>query len=146
MTKGPLVREIVFEALTEILEENRHCHVILAKALDKYQYLEKPDRSLIKRMVHGTVEYRLTIDHILNLYSKVKTEKMKPAIRTILRMSAYQILYLDRVPDFAVCNEAFCARFPGIRRSFPLKSRAISIPCLPGSLRCRRRSSEAVRL
>ena len=106
MTKGPLAREIVFEALTEILEENRHCHTVLAKALDKYRYLEKTDRSLIKRMVNGTVEYRLTIDHILNLYSKVKTEKMKPAIRTILRMSAYQILYLDRVPDFAVCNEA----------------------------------------
>ena len=106
MTKGPQVREIVFEALTEILEENRHCHVVLARALEKYRYLEKPDRSLIKRMVHGTVEYRMTIDHILNLYSKVKTEKQKPAIRTILRMSAYQILYLDRVPDFAVCNEA----------------------------------------
>lgn len=31
---------------------------------------------------------------------------MKPAVRTILRMSVYQILYLDRVPDSAVCNEA----------------------------------------
>ena len=31
---------------------------------------------------------------------------MKPLIRNILRMSVYQLLYMDRVPDSAVCNEA----------------------------------------
>ena len=42
----------------------------------------------------------------LTAFSKVKTAKMKPVIREILRMSVYQILYMERVPDSAVRNEA----------------------------------------
>jgi len=106
MTKGPLLRDIILDILMEILEKNQYSHLVLSQALNKYQYLDKADRSFIKRIVDGTVEYRLQIDHILDAYSKVKVEKMKPVIRTILRMSVYQILYLDRVPDSAACNEA----------------------------------------
>ena len=43
---------------------------------------------------------------MLDQYSKVKTNKMKKIIRAIMRMSAYQILYMDAVPDAAACNEA----------------------------------------
>lgn len=43
---------------------------------------------------------------MIDRFSKVKTAKMKPVIREILRMSVYQILYMERVPDSAVCNEA----------------------------------------
>lgn len=46
------------------------------------------------------------IDAVIDRFSKVKTAKMKPVIREILRMSVYQILYMERVPDSAVCNEA----------------------------------------
>ena len=48
----------------------------------------------------------LQMDAVINRYSKTKTNKMKPLIRSILRMSVYQLLYMDRVPDSAVCNEA----------------------------------------
>lgn len=106
MTKEPALREIILDILMEVLEKNQYSHLVLSRALTKYQYLEKADRSFIKRIVDGTVEYRLQIDFILNSYSKVKAAKMKPVIRTILRMSVYQILYLDRVPDSAACNEA----------------------------------------
>ncbi len=57
-------------------------------------------------MTEGTLEYLLQIDYIINKYSKTKTDKMKPLIRNLLRMSVYQILYMDRVPDSAACNEA----------------------------------------
>ncbi len=52
------------------------------------------------------MEYLPQIDHVLGTCSSVKVHKMKPVIRTILRMSVYQLLYMDRVPDAAVCNEA----------------------------------------
>ncbi len=77
---------------------------MLNQALSKYQYLEKPDRAFITRVTEGTLEYLLQIDYIINSYSK-KNRKMKPLIRNILRMSVY-LLYMDRVPDSAVCNEA----------------------------------------
>ena len=104
--KEPALREIILDILLEVLEKGKYSHVILSQALTKYQYLEKQDRSFIKRVVDGTVEYRIQLDYILNSYSKVKVNKMKPVIRTILRMSAYQICHMDRVPDSAACNEA----------------------------------------
>lgn len=99
-------REIVLDILTEVLERGSFVHLVLNQALQKYQYLDKPDRAFITRVTEGTLEYLLQIDHIINRYSKTKTEKMKPLIRNLLRMSVYQILYMDRVPDSAACNEA----------------------------------------
>ena len=48
----------------------------------------------------------IELDYCIDQYSKVKVQKMKPVIRTIMRMSVYQILYMDAVPDSAACNEA----------------------------------------
>lgn len=106
MTKEPAVREIILDVLMEVLEKKQYSHTVLSLALTKYQYMEKQDRSFMKRIVDGTIEYLIQIDYILNAYSKVKVNKMKPVIRTILRMSVYQIYYMDRVPDSAACNEA----------------------------------------
>lgn len=106
MTNEKNIREIVLDILLEILEEGNLSHLVLKQALEKYQYLEKQDRAFITRLTEGTLERLIQIDHVLNRFSKVKTEKMKPVIRTILRMSAYQILFMERVPDSAACNEA----------------------------------------
>lgn len=106
MTRPTESRELILDILMEILEKGSYSHVVLRQALSKYQYLEKQDRAFITRVVEGTIEYRLTIDAILNRCSKTPVEKMKPVIRTILRMSVYQMFWMDSIPDRAVCNEA----------------------------------------
>lgn len=109
MTKqnGPTKeRELILDILMEILENGGYSHVVLKKALDKHQYLEKQKRAFITRVTEGTIEYLLTIDAVIDQCSKTKVNKMKPVIRTILRMSVYQILKMDRIPDSAVCDEA----------------------------------------
>ena len=73
---------------------------------DRYQYLEKKERAFITRVSEGTIQYMIELDYIINQFSKVKVNKMKPVIRNILRMSVYQLKYMDSVPDSAVCNEA----------------------------------------
>lgn len=80
--------------------------MVLNQALSKYQYLEKQDRAFVTRVTEGTLEYLIQIDYVIGQYSNTKIEKMKPLIRTLLRMSVYQILYMDRIPDSAVCDEA----------------------------------------
>ncbi len=105
-TAGTDTREIVLDILMEILEKGGYSHVVLRQALNKYQYLDKSERAFISRTVEGTVEYCLQLDYVINSFSSTKVKKMKPLIRTLLRMSVYQILYMDRVPDSAVCNEA----------------------------------------
>lgn len=106
MTKQTDSREIILDILLEILERDGYSHIILRQALNKYQYLDKSERAFISRIVEGTIEYLLQIDYVIQAFSKTKMNKMKPVIRTILRMSVYQLLYMDRVPDSAVCNEA----------------------------------------
>lgn len=102
----PGAREIVLEILLEILEKKQYSHLVLQKALTKYQYLDKQERSFIKRTVDGTLERLMQTDYLIESYSSVKLRKMKPVIRTILRMSVYQICFMDRIPDSAACNEA----------------------------------------
>lgn len=106
MTNQVNSREIALDILIEILENKEYSHIVLRQALAKYQYLDKTERSFITRIVEGTLEYLIQIDYVINQFSKVKVKKMKPMIRTILRMSVYQILYMDRVPDSAACDEA----------------------------------------
>ena len=106
MVKGTGSRELVLDILLEILEQGSYSHLVLRQALSKHQYLEKQERAFVSRIVEGTIEYLIPIDTILDSSSKVPVHKMKPVIRTILRMSVYQMMYMDRVPDSAVCNEA----------------------------------------
>lgn len=99
-------REIVLDILLEVLEKENYSHLVLRQALTKYQYLDKQDRAFISRVTEGTLEYLIQIDYVIGQFASVKLSKMKPVIRNLLRLSVYQILYMDRVPDSAVCNEA----------------------------------------
>jgi 16S rRNA (cytosine967-C5)-methyltransferase len=92
--------------LLEIIEENRYSHLVIRNVLDKYNYMEGRDKAFLKRVTEGTLERKIQIDYILNQTSRVPVSKMKPFIRNLLRMSVYQLLYMDNVPDSAVCNEA----------------------------------------
>ena len=99
-------REIVLDLLMEVNEKNTYSHVVLGAALKKFQYLSKEDRSFITKVFQGTLERQITIDAVINAYSKVSTTRMKPVIRNLLRFSVYQILYLEKIPDSAAVDEA----------------------------------------
>ena len=106
MTKTVNIREIALSILQEITEEEAYSHVVLREVLEKYQYLEKRDRAFITRVVEGTLEHMIQLDYIIEQFSNVPVYNMKPLIRNLLRMSVYQLKYMDSVPDSAVCNEA----------------------------------------
>lgn len=97
------LRMLVLEML---LEENIYSHILVRDVLNKYNYLSQQEKSFIKRVYEGTLERRIELDYIISQYAKTKFDKMKPVICAILRMSVYQILYMDAVPDAAACNEA----------------------------------------
>lgn len=99
-------RELVLDMLLQITRDGEYSHIVLKNVLDKYQYLDKRERAFITRVVNGTLEHMIEMDYIINQFSKVKANKMKPVIRTIMRSSVYQMKYMDSVPDSAVCNEA----------------------------------------
>jgi len=99
-------RELVLDVLMEVLEEGTYSHLIIRDVLDKYNYSKTRDKAFVKRMAEGTLERLIQIDYILDQFSKVPVSRMKPLIRNLMRMSVYQMLFMDSVPDAAICNEA----------------------------------------
>ncbi len=106
MTNLVNLRAVVLDCLMQITEEEAYSHIVLREVLEKYQYLDKRDRAFISRVTEGTIENLLQLDYIIESFSKVPVYNMKPLIRNLLRMSVYQLRYMDSVPDSAVVNEA----------------------------------------
>lgn len=99
-------REIVLDILLELSKGNEYSNILIAAVLEKYDYLDSREKAFIKRVSEGTIERRIQIDYVLDQYSKVPVKKMKPLIRELLRLSVYQLLFMEHIPDAAVCNEA----------------------------------------
>lgn len=99
-------REIALDILLALERGEDLSHRLIRAALDKYDYLDARDKAFIKRLTEGTIERRIELDHYLDRISSVPVGRMKPLVRCLMRMSVYQLLYMDNVPDSAVCNEA----------------------------------------
>ncbi len=100
INSGVNTRELILEILLEIEEEGEHSHIAIRNALSKYQFLPKQERSFITRVCEGTLEYRIYIDYVIDSFSKVPVNKMKPQIREILRSAVYQLKFMDSVPAY----------------------------------------------
>lgn len=113
------IREIVLDTLLEMERSRVYSNQAVKAALDKYDYLDSQDKRFIKRLAEGCVERRIELDYLLDQFSSVPVSRMKPLIRCLLRMGAYQILYMDGVPASAACNEA--VKLAGKRKFTNLK-------------------------
>lgn len=100
-----LPREIALKVLFDVNEKQAYSNISLNKHLEAYD-LKKVEKSFITELVYGTIQWRLTIDWIIQKFSSVKLKKMSPWILNILRLGVYQIMYLDKVPESAACNES----------------------------------------
>ena len=96
--------------LLGITENNRKSHSILKETFDAGRAsgssLGGIDRAFIERLVIGTLDRMITLDTVLDRFISSGIKRQKPLVRGVLRLSLYQIMYMDRVPDSAACNEA----------------------------------------
>ena len=99
-------RETALLLFVEMEKTKNFASSLIRDTLNKYDYEDPREKAFLKRLTEGTLESLLTLDYVINAYSKTPTNKMKPLIRSLLRLSVYQILYMDTVPDSAACNEA----------------------------------------
>ncbi len=99
-------RNLVVEILLKEEQGDVYFDRVLRDVLDRHADLSRRERAWIRRVSAGTIERRIEIDFILDQVSDIKTEKMKPVIRAILRSTAYQLLFLDAASDAAVVSEA----------------------------------------
>lgn len=104
------IREAAVRTLYEIDVNNAYSNAAMKKILAENSF-EKRDKALFSEIVCGTLKNKIKIDYVISTFSRVKPKKISPWVLNILRTGAYQILFLDRVPDSAACNEA--ARLAG---------------------------------
>ena len=100
---GLNARRLALDVLTEVREKGAYASLALGERL-RAAYLSPEDRRLATGLVYGTLENQLQIDYALDRLMDHPTRE--PVQRDILRMGAYQILFLDRVPDSAAVDEA----------------------------------------
>lgn len=98
-------RQAATAALMKVNNEGGYSNLVLNEMLKKAQ-LSLEDNAFAGRLFYGTLERKLTLDHIIGAYSKKPVKNMTPAVAEILRTALYQLLYLDSVPDSAAVNEA----------------------------------------
>ena len=103
--KGNDLRLYVLAILIKQEKPEEKLNLLIKDVLEDHR-LKVEDRAFIKKLSEGTVERRITLDHVIDRFSNVKSSKLKPVIRNILRMGIYQILFLDSVPAHAAINEA----------------------------------------
>ena len=105
--KIDFARNVALNCLYKIDEENGYSNIVLDEYLNKYrEKLNKKDINLISEIVYGTITWKLTIDTIIQKYSKIKLKKMSCWVLNVLRMGTYQIIFLDKVPKSAAVNES----------------------------------------
>src|SRR4030067_988672 len=93
----------------KILNRVERTDAYLDKLLDnemKNAELNGPDKALLYEIVHGVIRWGGRLDWVLNGFYKGQFSKAIPNLKNGLRVALYQILFLDRVPDYAAVNEA----------------------------------------
>ncbi|MBP5159107.1 MAG: 16S rRNA (cytosine(967)-C(5))-methyltransferase RsmB [Lachnospiraceae bacterium] len=98
-------REVALDILSEVFDKDAYVNKTVEAHLRRYPGMSRADRAFVTRLSTGTTERKITLDYVIGLYADVPVNKQKPLIRTVLRMTAYQLLYMD-VSDYAACDEA----------------------------------------
>lgn len=102
-----IAREISIKILHDMEENNSYSNLILDEYLNKNRdKLNVNDINFISELVYGTISWKLTIDSIIEKYSKIPLHKISKWIRSILRIGIYQIVFLSKVPKSAAVNES----------------------------------------
>ena len=77
---------------------------LIDSAISKHSF-EGADRALLSQIVSGVTERRITLDFIIQKFSKAPLSKLDRDALCLLRMGIYQLRYLDRTPQYVAVNE-----------------------------------------
>lgn len=97
-------RYVALELLTKVESQQAYSNVLLNDAIKRANLSEKDGR-LLTEIVYGTISRKLRLAYYLEPFTK-KAKKIDVWVQQLLLLSAYQLLYLDRVPAHAILNDA----------------------------------------
>ena len=88
-----------FDMLYDIIYGGAYSNIVLEKGL---KAVESKDKGFVSRLVYGVIERRLSLDYAINKFLNGKT---KPKVKILLYIGAYQVLYMDKIPDAVAVYE-----------------------------------------
>lgn len=97
---------LAWDLLQKIERSSAFADVVLDQAFSKNPGLRPLDRAFISEIVLGTLRWRGRLDAVLFPALKSREKKIDPRLLQLLRLGAYQILFMDRVPESAAVNES----------------------------------------
>lgn len=98
-------RQIAYEILLKIEVSEAYSNLAIDSAVKMYNP-DSTDCAFISRLVYGVTERKITLDYAISQYLSKPIKKTKPEILTILRLGAYQLLFMDKIPQSAAVNES----------------------------------------
>jgi 16S rRNA (cytosine967-C5)-methyltransferase len=98
-------REVAAQVLLEIEKDDAFSNLALKKALKANGAMPEKDRAFVTEIVNGCLRNIIYIDYVINEFSSVKTQKLKPWILAVMRISVYQLIFMN-VPQSAAIDEA----------------------------------------
>lgn len=104
MSQSNNVREGALRILEQIEKNQSYSNLLLNNEIKKNQINSK-DIGLLTELVYGTLQRRMTLDFYLQPFLK-KARKLESWVRQLLRLTVYQMVYLDKIPDRAAIYEA----------------------------------------
>ena len=104
MTKVETARNLALAVLEDVFVNQAYSNIALNKHL-KGSQLSAADKGLVTEIVYGTVARKLTLEWYLSHFIEDR-DKLDNWLYILLLMSAYQVRFLDKIPDHAVVNEA----------------------------------------
>ncbi len=97
-------RKIIVEILDNVLLNGAYSNIEINKQFASND-IDPKDKGLITEVVYGTIKYKKMIDIILSSFV-ADIGKIDESVVNILRSAIYQMKFLDRVPPYAIVNEA----------------------------------------
>jgi 16S rRNA (cytosine967-C5)-methyltransferase len=103
--REPSVRKTATEILLKVDVRKAYGDVLLHHAQEEAG-LDDRDRRLLTELVYGTLRWRGRLDAELKTLTRRPLEKTDPFLLNLLRLSLYQLRFLDKIPAYAIINEA----------------------------------------
>lgn len=97
-------RELALKVLKAVEEEGAYANLALNRVLEKHRP-GKLDRAFATELSYGALRSLNTLDWVLAQFIKQPLSSQTPTVRNILRLGVYQLMFMDRVPPSAACNE-----------------------------------------
>lgn len=130
-------RKIALDILVDVESSKSYSNIKINKALKDHQLVGQ-DKNFVLKLVYGVLENKILLDYYIRKMSSIRLKKIDHRILNVLRLSVFQIMFLDKIPESAAVNEAVnmtkkinvktTGFVNGILRSFIREKDSIKLP------------------